>query len=176
MKKKKRVKGSKGHLLGDSPEAKRVKVFLFCCSAALLLCLSACGGKKIIQSVMPVETETKTGEVIEKIEPAKTGERTDVPVDVKPSEVVAKIETKTGGKVWIVKKKRFLQPAKIQVYENKQAVKEQIKINKPEKSYKWLYIIIGIIVLLIAANFAMERFLGFNPIAWLGARIFRRKK
>ena len=33
-----------------------------------------------------------------------------------------------------------------------------------------------IIVLLLAVDFAMRRFLGFNPIAWVGERIFKRKK
>ena len=141
-----------------------------------LLLLVSCSAKKHIQAILPVETETKTGEAIIKIEPEKTGERMDVPVDVKPSEIVAKIETATGGKVWIVKKKRFLKPAKIEIFKNKQAQKENIKIDKPKKSYKWLYVLIGIIVLLIAADFALRRFFGFNPIAWIGERIFKRKK
>lgn len=146
---------------------------------ALLIMLSGCGLKHQVQSILPVETETKQGETITKIEPKKTGERMDVPVGVKPSEVVAKIETKTGGKLWIVKKKKLL-TTKTEVYENKQAVKEGIKIDKPKKSYAWLWwtggIIGGIIVLLVGADFAIRRFLGFNPVAWLGERIFKRRK
>lgn len=141
--------------------------------SALLLIIAlfffaGCGGKKLIQNILPIETETKMGESIIKIEPEKTGERMDIPVGVKPSEVVAKIETKSGAKVWIVKKKRFLKPAKIEILENKKAVAEGIKIDSPQKSYKWLYVTIGIIVLLLASDFAMRRFLGFNPIAFIG--------
>ena len=137
----------------------------------LLLFLISCSAKKHIQSILPIETETKMGESIIKIEPEKTGERADIPVGVKPSEVVAKIETKTGAKVWVVKKKRFLRPAKVEILENKKAVAEGIKIDSPQKSYKWLYITIGIIVLLLAADFALRRFLGFNPIAFIGKLI-----
>lgn len=138
--------------------------------AAILICLFlfSCSARKHIETILPVETETKKGETIIKIEPQKTGDRTDIPVDVKPSEIVAKIETKTGGKVWIVKKKRILLPDKVEVFENKQAQTEQIKIDKPKKSYTWFYRTVGIIVLLLAADFALRRFLGFNPIAFIG--------
>lgn len=135
-----------------------------------------CGGKKLIQQVLPIETETKMGESIIKIEPEKTGDRMDIPVDVKPSEVVAKIETKSGAKVWVVKKKRFLRPAKIEILENKKAVQEQIKIDAPKKSYAWLYWLIGVPALLIFMNYALVLSIGFNPIAWIGERIFKRKK
>jgi len=134
----------------------------------ILLLAFGCSAKKHIQAILPIEAETKTGEAIIKVEPEKTGERMDVPVGVKPSEIVAKIETKSGAKVWVVKKKRFLKPAKIEVYENKKAVAESMKIDKPKKSYAWLYITIGIIVLLLAVDFALRRFLGFNPVAFIG--------
>lgn len=145
-----------------------MKKIMYLASCITLLFLFSCGGKKLIQQVLPIETETKLGESIIKIEPEKTGERMDIPVGVKPSEVVAKIETKSGAKIWVVKKKRFLKPAKIEILENKKAVAEGIKIDSPQKSYKWLYWTIGIIVLMLAANMALRSFLGFNPIAFIG--------
>lgn len=139
------------------------------------------GCSHAIKNIMPVETETKTGEVIQRIEPSKTGDREDVPVGVKPSEVVAEVKTATGAKVWVVTKKTKnpFKKNKTEVYQNKQAVAEKIEIVVPEKSWAWLYWTIVITVLLIAANLGMKAFLGFNPIAlacgWV-ARILRSKK
>ena len=156
---------------GNKQKMKRIAAIII-----LLLFIVSCSAKKHIQAILPVETETKTGEAIVKVEPEKTGERMDIPVGVKPSEVVAKIESASGAKVWVVKKKRFLKPAKFEVFENKKAQTEGIKIDKPKKSYAWLWWTIGGIVLLLAADFALRRFLGFNPIEFMGKFIKRIAK
>lgn len=90
-------------------------------------------------------TETRGGEVITTVPIAEVSARSDVPVGIAPRYVVAKIETKTGAKVYLVKK-----PFKAAVaYQNAEAKKEGLTITQPKNPWwKWPAILGGIILLM----------------------------
>lgn len=114
----------------------------------ITLLLTACG------TISPpiVLTETKQGEPVTMTTVEETADRKDVPADVAPREVVAKIETKTGAKVWVVKKSVFKSPV---VYQNAQAKKEGLTVEQPKDPWwKWpLTVLILIAVIAIVALF-----------------------
>jgi len=92
------------------------KLVLIC----LLFALTSC---KTLSPV--VLTETKLGEAVTMTEMQELSSRKDVPSGIAPRDVVAKIETKSGAKVYVVKP--LFNPFKpAMVYRNEQAVQENL--------------------------------------------------
>lgn len=122
----------------------------------IVLCLLLAACKSI--PVPVVLTETKQGEPVTMTAVQETADRQDIPADVAPREVVAKVETKTGAKVWVVKKSAFKPPV---VYQNAQAKKEGIAIAQPKDPWwKWP-LIAFILIAVIAAVVLLDRIKGF---------------
>lgn len=82
-----------------------------------------------------VLTETRQGEPVTMAPVPETASRRDVPVGVAPRDVVAKIETKTGAKVWVVRKGPLKEPV---MYQNAQAQAEGLTVTQPKDPWwKW---------------------------------------
>lgn len=112
----------------------------------MLLVLIGC--KSIVPTVL---TETKQGEPVTMTKVQETASRTDIPADVAPRQVVAKVETKSGAKVWVVKKSPFKSPV---VYQNQQAKDEGLTVAQPRDPW-WKYpaIVAGILAILALLYF-----------------------
>jgi hypothetical protein len=101
-----------------------------------------------------VITETKQGEALTMTPIQETASRKDIPVDVAPREVIAKVETKTGAKVYVVKKFFFRPPV---VYQNEQAKAEGITIAQPKDPWwKWP-LAFGIVLAVAAGLYFLDR-------------------
>lgn len=102
-----------------------------------LLLLSIVGCKSVTPPT--VITETKQGEVLTMSSIPEIGSRAEVPVEVAPRDVI-KIETPTGGKVFIVKK-LFHKPV---AYTNEQGKIEQLKVTQPKDPWwKWPVLVLS---------------------------------
>ena len=85
-----------------------------------------------------IVSETRSGEQVMEYEIQQTESRQDVPVNVDPRNVVAKVETKTGAKAWVVDKQRWNPFNEVQVFKNEQAKTEELKIAQPKVPWwKW---------------------------------------
>ena len=117
---------------------------------------SACG--RVIRLPAPVVTSTVSGTPVKQVEPARTVDKKELPVGVKPRDVKAIIETKTGGRVVVTDDA---------VYIDEKAESEGIQIKQVKKSWAWLWWILGITGLLFLVDKILNRFLGFNPLRWV---------
>lgn len=133
---------------------------LFFALPAVLLLLSACSLKL---GPPPVLTSTDRGDAIITIEPQRTADRKDVPQGSKPKDVIV-IETKTGGKIYVDVKKKTASL-------NEKAQEEVKSVAIPKRSWRWLWLLVGAIVLLYAIDSMLRRFLGVNPIRWIATKI-----
>ena len=99
-------------------------------------------------------TETKSGEQVMEYEIQQTESRKDVPVNVDPRDVVAKVETKTGAKAWVVDKQRWNPFNDVQVFKNEQAKVEDLKIAQPKSPWwKWPVTVLIFIAVLAVVVF-----------------------
>lgn len=132
---------------------------LFFALPAALLLLSACSLKL---GPPPVLTNTNAGDAIVTIEPQRTADRKDIPQGSDPEDVIV-IETKTGGKIYVDVKKKTASL-------NPQAQEEVKSIAIPKRSWRWLWLLVGALVLLYAIDTMLRRFLGVNPIRWIATK------
>ena len=120
-----------------------------------VLAIASCGTK---QHPLPVETETKEGKTIVRVEPQRTASRKNVPAGVDPDDVVAHFTTPEGLEFWATDEG--------DAYMNKAAADQGATADRPKKS-RALWLIIGAALAgLLALDQVLRRFFGTNPIAW----------
>lgn len=109
-----------------------------------LISLTGCAGVK----PPVVLTETRQGEAVVMAPVPETGSRRDVPVGVAPRDVVAKVETKSGAKVWLVKKGPLKEPV---MYQNVQAQAEGLTVSQPKDPW-WKWPVVGLVFIAVMAG------------------------
>lgn len=89
-----------------------------------------------------VEMHTVAGDLVQMIEPQRIGDRADVPVGVNPEHVIGQVKTKDGAIITFVKKPFH----EAEIYQNQEAVKEEIKTVLPKRP--WYYWPIRVLILI----------------------------
>ena len=134
-------------------------------SAAIVL-LASCGTSKLLLKSVPVEIQTGAHQTVTTMEPVQTGKRDDVPVGWKPKDTI--VVHQTGGA------ETYVNTHTGQVAQNAAAQSITQAINKPKKSWAWLYWLLGIMGLAAGGNYLLKSYVGVNPFGWIGGKIFKK--
>jgi hypothetical protein len=131
-----------------------------------IIFIASCSTSRIISKVIPVETVTGSQQAVTVVQPAQTGNRDDVPVGWKPNDTIV-IHQQGGAETYV-------NTSTGQVAQNAQAQTITEAVNKPKKSWAWLYWIIGVLSLLITGNIVLKAYFGVNPFGYLFGKLLKK--